>query len=355
MTTRPDVLTAKWPSPASLAGAEFGLMLGALPAIAVGTDSPIGLAHWVLTSHLVALAFGCHVLRNLQEPPEAGLLRRFGFVLLTVGSLVCALMSDAYSLVAARLPQALGLACLLVVHPAEPRRLPVVFVAAGIVVGHVIGHCAGWRAVFVLTAMLGLLATRCDWRTVPLPRRQAPRRAGEHPAILACGLAGMIAAFNHYADFRIFGFSEAVVLAVGVVLFVIYARGRLQELIACRSRLVTLWMFSVVAGICLLPLMFHIRDVYRLALVGVVLGLVWSANLFRSVPVFSGLAAGIYAASYFLEFIPPAAIGAEFLKQESRVLITAAAVGIAGVVWSAVGAAGQMTSFSLSSSKKEKL
>jgi predicted MFS family arabinose efflux permease len=250
-------------------------------------------------------------------------------------------MLDAYSLVVARLPQAFGLACLLVAHPAEPRRLPVVSVAAGIAAGSVIGNFAGWRAVFALTAALGLLATRCDWRTVPLLPLQVPRRAGEHPAVLACGLAGMIAAFNYYADFRVFGFPEAVVLAVGVVLFVIYARRRLRELSVCRSRLVTLWIFSVVAGACLLPAAFHIQDGYRLALVGAVLGLVWSVRLFRPVPVFSGLAVGIYAASYFLEFIPPSAVGAEFLEQQSRVLLAAAGVAVAGAAWSVAARRGQ--------------
>lgn len=341
MTTRRATLTANWRTPALLAALEFGLALGALPAVAVGTGSPIGLAHWLLTSQLVALAFGCHVLRNLQEPPEAGLLRQFGFGLLIVGSLVCAMMLDAYSLVVARLPQAFGLACLLVAHPAEPRRLPVVFVVAGIVAGCVIGDFASWRVVFVLTAVLALLATRCDWRMVPLPRRETPRRAGEHPAVLACGLAGMIAAFNYYADFRIFGFSEAVVLAVGVVLFLIYARERLRELVVCHSRLVTLWLFSAAAGACLLPAVFHGCDGYRMALAGVALGLVWSVGLFRPVPVFSGLAAGIYAASYSLEFIPPGVVGAEFLKQEWRVLLTAAGVAAAGATWSSVARFGR--------------
>jgi len=150
----------------------------------------------------------------------------------------------------------------------------------------------------------------------------------------------MIAPVNYYCDFRRFGSPEAVVLAVGVVLFEIYARERLRELMACRSRLVTLWIFSVVAGTCLLPVAFHIRDGYRLALVGVVFGLVWNVRMFRPVPIFSGLAVGIYAASYFLEFIPPGAVGAEFLAQESRVLLTAAGMAAAGAAWSAVAGRG---------------
>jgi hypothetical protein len=405
------------PSPASLTAVEWGLAVGALPAIAVGTDSPIGLAHWVLVAHYFAVAFGCHVLRSLCVPPDLHLLRRTGFLLLIGGSLACAVAPDAYTLVAAHLPQAFGLACLLVAHSpdAPASRLRVGSAVLGLLAGSLIGNLVGWRAVFLFMAMMGLIAAVRGWwwretrccSSQPAP----PPRAGRHPMILAVGLAGIIAPVNSYCDFRTFGLAEAVTLAVGVGLFVVYAQAPARELVASRSPRLSLWIGAVVAGLCLLPAIFHIQHLpsahpalaaiqtgcvlalavvacalvlrfmqnvpanlarmaptvgflflmsillgarllaaveslpvvaVTAAAVGAALGLAWTGNWLRPVPLFSGLAVGVYAASYFLEFVP-GCLGSfhspsaqEFLRQESSVLFAAACVVLAGVGWSVV-------------------
>lgn len=406
-------------SPVSLTAAEWGLTAGALPAIAVGTDSPIGLAHWVLTAHYLAIAYGCHLLRTLRLFPDPRLQRRNGFLLLIVGSLACAAAPDAYTLVAARLPQAFGLACLLATYSfgVAGSGLPVLPLVLGLLGGCMIGNLVGWRAVFVLTAMMGMITAGHDWRREKPGccspedcslQEQAPRRAGRHPMILAGGLTCIIVPVNCYCDFRTFGLAEAIMLGVGIVLFVVYAQERIRDLIASRSSLLTLWIGAIVAGLCLLPALFHIQHlpppnpafaviqtgsvlalapiacglifhlmenassrVIRLVpivgflvltgilagarfwaateslpvlaaitvAVGVALGMAWTGSAMRTVPLFSGLAVGVYAASYFLEFIPacfgsfssPAAH--EFLRQESTVLLVAAGVAFCGAGW----------------------
>ncbi|MCX6898216.1 MAG: hypothetical protein NT105_05905 [Verrucomicrobia bacterium] len=398
----------------SLTAAEWGLTAGALPAIAVGTDSPIGLAHWVLTAHYLAIAYGCHLLRTLRLFSDPRLQRRNGFLLLIVGSLACAAAPDAYTLVAARLPQAFGLACLLAAHSvgAAGSRLPVLPLVLGLLGGYVIGNLVGWRAVFVVIAMTGSVVGIRDWRQEAfgycLLQEQAPLRAGRHPMILAGGLTFIIVPFNHYCDFRTFGLAEAVVLAVGIVMFGMYSHEVIRNLVASRSSLFNSWIGAIVAGLCLLPAIFHIQHlpsptpvfaviqtgcvlalapvacglilrlmrnapprINRLAPVagflllagilasarfwtamestpvfattaaaaGAALGLAWIGGALRPVPMFSGLAAGVYVASYFLEFIPasftefssPAAH--EFLRQESSVLLVAAGVAFCGAGW----------------------
>ena len=232
--------------------------------------------------------------------------------------------------------------------------------------------------------------------------------------ILAVGLAGIIAPVNFYCDFRAFDLAEAVTLAVGIGLFAVYAHAPIRDLISSRSPLLSLWIGAVVAGLCLLPAIFHIHHlpapnpgfaaiqtgcvlalapvsctlVLRLmqnapvslgrmaptagfllltgiilgvrllaaveslpvlaataAAVGAALGLAWIGSALRPVALFSGLAVGVYAASYFLEFVPgcfgsfqsPAA--REFVRQESSVLFAAACIAFAGVGWSIVHAA----------------
>lgn len=361
----------------------------------------------------------------LRSSPEPSLLRRIGFTLLIVGSLACAAASDAYTLVAARLPQAFGFACLLIARSPDgtASRLPINSLILGLLAGSLIGNLVGWRAVFVVAAAMGVITaiydwrrenTKCDLPKVCPPQQQPSHRPGRHPMILAAGLAGIIVPVNFYCDFRAFGWVEAIVLGVGIALFAMYAQASIRDLIASRSSLLNLWIGAVVAGLCLLPAIFHIQhlpaahpvfaaiqtgcvlalaavacalvlrfiqnvpaSLARMAppagfllltgtilgvrllaaveslpvmaatatAVGVALGLAWTGSAPRPVPLFSGLAVGVYAASYFLEFVPgcfgsfqsPAAQG--FLRQESNVLFAAACVALAGIGWSIVRAA----------------
>ncbi|MBI5685534.1 MAG: hypothetical protein HZC54_10665 [Verrucomicrobia bacterium] len=403
MQKPPATKSSKEPGNASvsLTAAEWGLAAGALPAIAVGTGAPIGLAHWVLMAHYLAIAYGCHILRTTRLFPDALTLFRNGCLLLTAGSLACAAAPDAYTLVAARLPQAFGIACLLAARPmGNGSWLPIIPSIIGLLAGSLIGNLIGWRVVFLLAASMGFVAAVREWRREThgcdslevhsLPQQPSQR----HPMLLACGLACIIVPFNAYCDFRTFGLAEAILLLVGVVLFAVYARQIITNLVASRSTLLTLWLGAVVAGLCLLPALFHIREfsapvpalgiivcglvlqltrhapphvgrfapvagfliiagalwetcswagmesvflsIATAAAVGAGLGLTWTGSVLRPVPLFSGLAVGIYAASYFLEFIPASAcsMDREFLREESTVLRLAAGIALAGLGWS---------------------
>lgn len=406
--------TKPWSAPASLAAVEWGLAAGALPAIAIGTGSPIGLAHWVLMAHYLAIAYGYHLLRVLQLFPDNRLRRRNGFLLLVIGSLACAAAPDAYTLVAARLPQAFGLACLLATQPrdATTNRLPVAALVIGLLAGSLVGHLVGWRVVFLTAAMLGLAVALRDWQreknsdaspeALP-PQAQPPQR---HPMLLAAGLACIIVPVNSYCDFRVFGVAEGILLLVGIALCAVYARETVRNLVANRSPLLTHWIGAVVAGLCLLPALFHVQQapapapalavatcgmvlffvrrapprvsrfapvagflllagvlfaacfeaatesllvlMAMAAAVGVGIGFTWTGNALRPVPLFSGLAAGVYVASYFLEFVP-ASFGSEssaareFLRQETNVLLTAVFVSCAGAGWGVVCACRKTT------------
>jgi hypothetical protein len=403
-----ETTTKPWSVPVSLAAAEWGLAAGALPAIAVGMSAPIGLAHWVLMAHYLAIAYGCHVLRTTRLFPDRRTLRRNGFLLLVAGSLACAAAPDAYTLVAARLPQAFGIACLLAAQPVGSG-LPVIPSIVGLLAGSLIGNLIGWRAVFLAVTMIGMVVGIRDWRREEhggdSPEKPAPEHPSQrHPMLLACGLACIIVPFNSYCDFRRFGVAEAVLMLVGVVLFTVYARETIRSLIANRSPMLNLWLGAVVGGLCLLPALFHIQQipaavpavavvvcglVLRLArflpprasrsapmvgflmlagvcwaasfpssmesppmlaaagVIGGGLGFAWTGCPLRPVPVCSGLAVGVYAASYFLEFIP-ASFGSlessaarEFLRQETAVLQLAVGVACVGMNWSIVCARGK--------------
>ena len=392
----------------SLAAVEWGLAVAALPAIAVRTHSPIGLAHWALVAHYLAIAYGCHLLRTLRLFPNALSQRRNGFLLLIAGSLACAAAPDAYTLVAARLPQAFGIACLLAARPRDrvTSHLPVVPIIIGLLVGSLLASFGGWRVVFLVMALIGLFAAMRHWpckccaddSSEAHPLQELPPK--RHPTFLASGLACIIVPVNSYCDFRVFGLAEAVLLLVGIGLFSSYARDAVRDLITRRSSLLGLWLGAIIAGLCLLPAMFHIPDfsaaipslgiascglTLRLvrsappalnrfappagflllanilwaahslvameslpvlaamaATVGAALGLTWTGRELRPVPLFSGLAAGIYAASYFLEFIPasfgslPSPDARDFFHEESSVLLVGACVAFLGLAWSVV-------------------
>lgn len=390
----------------SLAGVEWGLAVAAIPVIAVGTHSPIGLAHWILVAHYLAIAYGCHLLRTIRLFPDTLSQRRNGSLLLIAGSLACSAAPDAYTLVAARLPQAFGIAFLLAAQPGETgmSRLPVGPLIIGLLAGSLAASLLGWRTVFLVTALIGFFAAMRRWsgegRADGLPEaltihKPLPKR---HPMLLASGLACIIVPVNSYCDFRTFGLTEAILLFVGIGLFSTYAGEAVRNLIARRSSLLGLWIGAIVAGLCLLPAIFHVPDfsaaipalgiaacgltlrlarslppalgrfappagflllasvlwvahsqvameslpalVAMAAMAGAALGLAWTGCELRPVPLFSGLAAGVYAASYFLEFIPasfgslPSPDARNFFREESHVLLVGACVAALGLAWS---------------------
>lgn len=187
-------------APAVLVAMCLGLMLSmftstmvnvALPAIGAGLGANATQLQWVVT--LYTLCYGSLLLVGGGLGNRLGRRAAFlgGTVVFVVGSAACALAPTTALLLAARVLQAIGVAILLpqtlavLVHEyVEPRTrahavgiwagVSSLGLAAGPVLGGVVVQTVGWRAGFVLSAALGLVALGLAWATVPRTRHGGP-------------------------------------------------------------------------------------------------------------------------------------------------------------------------------------
>ena len=163
----------------------------ALPAIGAGLGADATQLQWVVT--LYTLCYGSLLLVGGGLGNRLGRRAAFlgGSVVFVVGSAACALAPTTGLLLAARVLQAVGVAVLLpqtlavlvheYVEPAARARAVGIWagvaslgLAAGPVLGGVVVQTLGWRAGFVLSAALGLVAAGLAWAALPAARHGRP-------------------------------------------------------------------------------------------------------------------------------------------------------------------------------------
>ncbi len=163
----------------------------ALPTIGAGLGASATQLQWVVT--LYTLCYGSLLLVGGGLGNRLGRRAAFlgGSVVFVAGSAACALAPSIGLLLAARVLQAIGVAVLLpqtlavLVHEyVEPRAraravgiwagVASLGLAAGPVLGGIVVQTLGWRAGFVLSAALGVVALALAWVALPGARHGRP-------------------------------------------------------------------------------------------------------------------------------------------------------------------------------------
>ena len=196
-----------------------------------GLQSEFGVSYGVVQLTLTLYIIGMALCQLVYGPLSDRFGRRpvllGGMALFVVASVVAALATSIGMLIAARLLQAIGGASGLVLSRAIVRDLydrdrsasvlgyiTMAFVVAPMLaptIGGLLDQIAGWRAIFVLLALLGGAALAVTWRKLPETNRNlAPsiRLSG-----LAAGYMGLLRLPSYLAYAFTLGFSSAVFFA----------------------------------------------------------------------------------------------------------------------------------------------
>ncbi len=233
-------------APTALAGATavliamcLGLMLSmftstmvnvALPAIGANLGASPTQLQWVVTVY--TLVYGSLLLVGGALGNRLGRRGAFlaGTVVFVVGSVACALAPTAGLLLGARVLQAIGVAALLpqtlavLVHEyvdpiARARAVGIwagvasLGLAAGPVLGGIVVEWFGWRAGFVLSAALGLVALGLAWAKLPVTRHgRPPTNVRLDVAGAALGTATLAALVFGLTEGRDLGWASVVTL-----------------------------------------------------------------------------------------------------------------------------------------------
>ncbi len=256
ITAVPDVAAAGHSEPApsarwALASLSLSMLLSSLgtsianvglPTLARAFDASFQQVQWVVLAYLLAITTAIVSAGRLGDIIGHRRLLLAGILVFTLASVLCGVAPTLPLLIAARAAQGLGAAVMMAVTMAlvgatVPRErmgsamgllgtMSAIGTALGPALGGVLIAGAGWRAIFLISVPLGILALLLARRFLPL-RREGPKadRAGFDPAgtlLLALTLAAYALAMT-LGRGRFGPINAALLLAavLGVGLFIV--------------------------------------------------------------------------------------------------------------------------------------
>lgn len=293
----PELLNPKPPQTAavlclslSMALASLGTSIAnvALPTLAVAFDTPFHNLQWVVIAYLVAITLFVVIAGRLGDVFGRQRTLVFGLILYSLAAALCCLAPSLWMLVAARAIQGIGAAFLMTLSVALVREavgIERVGRAMGVLgtmsaVGTALGPPLGglliglfeWRAIFLILAIIGLLAAGLALRSLPsvAPVKTSSRitvSALRDSDVLRALTANLLVANMMMATLLVGPFYLAValdlqeaivglVMSVGPVLSICTGvpSGRLVDKWGAR-RVLTLGLCALAAGAFLLALL----------------------------------------------------------------------------------------------------
>jgi EmrB/QacA subfamily drug resistance transporter len=157
----------------------------ALPTIGSDFDAPFARLQWIVLAYLLAVTTAVVIAGRLGDLVGRGRLLLAGVILFSVSSLACGLAPSISLLISARFMQGMGSAVMIAMATALiPDLLPkgttgramgllgtmsAVGTAMGPSLGGVVIAAFGWRAIFLVCAVCGLIALGLSFRYLPRP------------------------------------------------------------------------------------------------------------------------------------------------------------------------------------------
>ncbi|MBO9356792.1 MFS transporter [Bordetella petrii] len=202
----------------------------ALPKMADALRVPPAVAVWFANAYLLSVAMTLAIFAALARRVGFRALFLFGVALFTLASAGCALVSDAYALIAMRVLQGLGGAAVVSIGPAILRSafpgrllgrvlgLNALLIAASTAIAPIVGGTLldawGWQWLFALNILPGAAALAIAMKALPV-RPAAARAPFDTPgAVLSALLVGaLIMAADHAALPDGAGYALAALLA----------------------------------------------------------------------------------------------------------------------------------------------
>ena len=233
----PPAVTTRWATMAVVASGVFMATLDAsivnvsLPTLVRELDAPFDRVQWVTLAYVIAITSLLLPAGRLAQMRGAKRLYLAGFLVFTIGSLLCGLAPNAGALIGFRviqgiggsITQALGPALVVTAFPPSERGKAIGFilsaVSIGLVSGPVVGGfilgALGWPFIFLINVPIGVAAISLGARILPEGAQGTGGRFDlRGAALLTIGLTLLVVGLNRI---QTLGLASPIVIALIVV------------------------------------------------------------------------------------------------------------------------------------------
>lgn len=231
-----------------IASIDTTIVSVSLPAVSRDTHADLITAQWVITGYLLTVMMGLLIAGRMADVLGRKSVFIWGFVVFTIGSLMCGAAPDCRWLIAARVLQGLGAASLLananailtVTFEGAERGFALglnsTIVAAGYALGYVLGgfltEYLGWRSIFYVNVPIGIAAVWFCQSLLPPdpPKRWATLHGFDgRGAVLSCISLGLVLfGIEGLGEHREWTLMNMASLGAGLVLFAFFVMSQLS-------------------------------------------------------------------------------------------------------------------------------
>ncbi len=228
---------------ATMSALDVSIVNVAMPTLTTTFGVSMRVIEWVAMAYMLTLTVFLPLFGRMADIHGRSRLYNIGFVVFSVGSVLCGAATSAGFMIAARVVQAVGagllqansVALITQAFPASERgkaigiqgAVQAISMALGPFVGGMLIAAVGWRAIFFVNIPIGVVGTVAALLVLPPNRAASAKERVDYlgAALFASGLASLVLALNEgvklgWSSSRVVG----LLVAAGVLLGATAAR-----------------------------------------------------------------------------------------------------------------------------------
>lgn len=207
----------------------------ALPLIATSFGVDLAMAQWIVSAYLLVISSLLPLFGKVGDMYGRRKVYLLGFVIFTIGSLLCSLSNSIWILVASRIVQAIGASILMsnspaivsATFPGKERGRALGMTGTVVALASMTGPSLGgilvgqfnWQSIFYINLPIGLVAYVLGYLILPEEERTSQGTFDFMGAILfALGMTGLLVVLSHGQEW---GWGSSPVLIISVVTVVL--------------------------------------------------------------------------------------------------------------------------------------
>lgn len=227
---------------AFMATLDSSIVNVALPTMSSHLHSDLSVLQWVVTAYLLTISSLLPVFGRIADLLGRRKIFSLGFLIFTLGSVLCGLAQDIWFLVGTRVLQAVGASMLMsnsaaiitaIFSPRERGKalgLTGTVVALGGLTGPALGGVliglASWRSIFFINLPIGVIGYLVALLILPTdePHKGQERFDFAGALLFSAGMIGLLLGINHGEDWGWSSIPVLFSLALGAVSLVLFVR-----------------------------------------------------------------------------------------------------------------------------------